>query len=123
LNQFTGSAVFFKARVSSWFGTLANWIALRPKSVCRSTATVVAPTRACLRQRHGWPGVSAESEPMPKATSRGKERSRSGKRPRAPLRYDVDQIAAALRHLYDRIAAEPLPRRFISLLNHLKVRH
>lgn len=60
---------------------------------------------------------------MPKAASRGKKRSRSGKRPAAPLRCDADQIAAALRRLYDRIAAEPLPRRLVNLLNRLKVRH
>jgi len=61
---------------------------------------------------------------MPKAASRGKKRSRSGQRPSAPLRhYDVDRIAATLRQLYDRIAAEPLPRRLISLLNRLKVHH
>ena len=60
---------------------------------------------------------------MPKAASRGKERSRSGKPPSTPPRYDVDQIATALRQLYDRIAAEPLPRRLVSLLNRLKVRH
>jgi len=60
---------------------------------------------------------------MPKGASRGKERSRSGKWPGAPRRYDVDQIVAALRQLYGRIAAEPLPRRFVNLLNRLKVRH
>ncbi|HKR18837.1 MAG TPA: NepR family anti-sigma factor [Stellaceae bacterium] len=60
---------------------------------------------------------------MPKVGSRDKERSRAGKRPGAPRRYDVDPIAAALRQLYARIAAEPLPRRLVTLLNRLKVRH
>ena len=62
-------------------------------------------------------------EQMPKAASRGKKRSRSGKPPGAPLRCDANQIAAALRQFYDRIAAEPLPRRLVNLLTRLKVRH
>ncbi|MGH6977648.1 MAG: NepR family anti-sigma factor [Stellaceae bacterium] len=60
---------------------------------------------------------------MPKAASRGKQRARSGKQPRARPHYDFDKIAAALQQLYDRIAAEPLPRRLVNLLNRLKVRH
>lgn len=60
---------------------------------------------------------------MPKTASSGKEPSRSDKRPRAPPRYDVDQIAATLRRMYGRIAAEPLPQRLVNLLNRLKPRH
>ncbi len=60
---------------------------------------------------------------MPKAVARRKKHSRSGKPSGAPLRYDIDRVAAALRQLYDRLAAEPLPRRLVNLLNRLKVPH
>lgn len=90
----------------------------------RSTAAAVAPADGCLWQFHGDPGTAVEPDPMPKAASRGKKRSHYGKRPNAPPRhYDVDRITGTLRQLYDRIAAEPLPRRLISLLNRLKVHH
>jgi len=60
---------------------------------------------------------------VPKTASRGKQRARSGKQSRARAHYDFDKIAVALQQLYDRIAAEPLPRRLVNLLNRLKVRH
>ncbi len=61
---------------------------------------------------------------MPKAVSRGKQRSASGKLPQheRPAQIDVDRIAAALRQLYGRIVAEPVPRRLVELLNRLKLR-
>ncbi|MDE2229614.1 MAG: hypothetical protein KGL11_11315 [Alphaproteobacteria bacterium] len=38
-------------------------------------------------------------------------------------RWEADRIAAALRQVYGRISAEPLPRRFLELVKHLKLRH
>lgn len=102
----------------------ANWIASRPMSVHRSTASAVASADGRLWQLHRDPGSAVEPDPMPKAASRDKKRSHYGKRPNASRRhYDVDRITGTLRQLYDRVAAEPLPRRLISLLNRLKVHH
>jgi len=92
-------------------------------SVLRSMAIAATLADGHRWRLHGGPGPPVEPDPVLKAASRGKERSRSGKRPSTPPRYDVDRIAAGLRQLYDRIAAEPLPRRFVNLLNRLKVRH
>jgi len=102
---------------------LAIWIALRPMSVRRSTAAAVVPAEGCLRQLLGDLGPADEPDPMSKAASRGKRRTRSGKQSRARAHYDFDKIAVALQQLYDRLAAEPLPRRLVNLLNRLKVRH
>lgn len=102
---------------------LTNWIASRPMSVHRSMAATATPADGCLWwQLHGDPGPAVEPDPMPKSASRDKQRSRSGKQPRGRSRYDIDKIAVALQQLYDRIAAEPLPRRLANLLNRLKVR-
>lgn len=90
--------------------------------VHRPTIATVALADGCLRQLHGDAGSVVEPAPMPKTASRGKQRSRSGKQPRARPHYDLDKIAVALQRLYDRIAAEPLPRRLVNLLNRLKVR-
>jgi len=61
---------------------------------------------------------------MPMAAARGKRRSISGKAssPEPPARAEFDRIAAALREIYGRIAAEPLPQRLVELLNRLKCR-
>ncbi|GEM_PF-6091749 len=63
---------------------------------------------------------------MPMAMSRDKERPTSTvpslQRPRT-TRFKADRIAAALRHLYGRISAEPLPPRLVEMLNRLKPRH
>ncbi|MGH6983271.1 MAG: NepR family anti-sigma factor [Stellaceae bacterium] len=89
----------------------------------RSTAATVASADGCLRQLYGDPGPAIEPDPMPKAAFRGKQRVLSGKQPRVRPHDDFDKIAVALQHLYDRIAAEPLPRRLVNLLNRLKARH
>ncbi len=62
---------------------------------------------------------------MPMAASRDKEHSAPNKAvpPEKPTQCETDRIAAALRQLYGRICAEPLPRRLVELLNRLKLRH
>lgn len=98
-----------KARVSLWPRTITKRTASWPQSVPFS---------------RGRLGTTTERGPMPKAVSCGKQRSVSGKLPphEQPAQNDVDRIAAALRQLYGRIVAEPVPRRFVELLNRLKLR-
>jgi len=67
------------------------------------------------------------SEPrlMPMMASNEKERPASGNPPRSekPTQFETDRITTALRQLYGYVAAEPIPRRLVELLNRLKLRH
>lgn len=59
-------------------------------------------------------------------SSRDKERVAPGERAapnERPAKFETDRVAAALRQLYGRIASEPLPRRLVELVSHLKLRH
>lgn len=71
------------------------------------------------------PAIVAEPGSMQMPESYDKEHPVSGQQtpPDKPTPIKIDRTAAALRQLYGRISAEPLPRRLVELLNRFKLFH
>ena len=60
---------------------------------------------------------------MPESYDKEHPVSGKGARPEKSTPIIIDRTAAALRQLYGRISAEPLPRRLVELLNRFKLLH